>query len=256
MSSSSFRSCRRRSPGGPSTPALAAAVSEAGGLGFLAAGYKSADTVRADLEALRGLTSRPFGLNVFALADRAADADAVRTYAGTLCDESERTGVALGEPRRDDDDWEAKLALLDVERVPVVSFTFGCPDAAVVERVHAAGSEVWMTVTGPHEARLARAAGADALVVQGAEAGGHRAFFDDDDTAPDLGLLAALQLVGDAVELPLVATGGLATGAAVAAVLAAGASAAQLGTAFMRCPEAGTARGASRGAGRRRRRPR
>jgi len=222
--------------GGASTPALAAAVSEAGGLGFLAAGYKTADTVRGDLGTLRELTGRPFGLNVFAPPAGTIDFEAVQTYAGTLCDEGQ-----LGEPRHDDDDWDAKLALLDGERVPVVSFTFGCPDAAVVERVHAAGSEVWVTVTGPAEARLARDAGADALVVQGAEAGGHRAFFADDDTAPDLGVLAALQLVRDAVQLPLVATGGLATGGAIAAVLAAGASAAQLGTAFMRTPEAGTA---------------
>ena len=228
--------------GGPSTPALAAAVSEAGGLGFLAAGYKAADTVRDDVAALRALTGRPFGLNVFAppAAPADADADAVRAFAGTLRGESERAGVALGEPRRDDDGWDAKLALVEAERVPLVSFTFGCPDAGVVERMHAAGTEVWVTVTSPAEARTARDAGADALVVQGAEAGGHRAFFVDDDAAPDLGLLAALQLIGDAVELPLVATGGLATARAVAAVLAAGAAAAQLGTAFMRCPEAGT----------------
>ena len=228
--------------GGASTPALAAAVSEAGGLGFLAAGYKSPETVRADLATLRGMTGRPFGLNLFAPPSAAAaDEGVLRTYASTLCDEAELGGVALGEPRHDDDGWDAKLALAEAERVPVVSFTFGCPDASVVERVHAAGGEAWVTVTGPGEARQARDAGADALVVQGAEAGGHRAFFEDDDSASDLGILAALQLVGAAVDLPLVATGGLATGHAVAAVLAAGASAAQLGTAFMRTPEAGTA---------------
>jgi nitronate monooxygenase len=226
--------------GGPSTPALAAAVSEAGGLGFLAAGYKTPAAVRADLEALRALTGRPFGLNLFAPPARAADDEAVRAYAGTLCDESELAGVPLGEPRRDDDGWEAKLALAESERVPVVSFTFGAPDAGVVERMHAAGAEVWVTVTTAAEARIARDAGADALVVQGVEAGGHRASFEDDAGA-DLGVLAALQLVGAAVELPLVATGGIATGRAVAAVLAAGAAAAQLGTAFMRTPEAGTA---------------
>jgi nitronate monooxygenase len=226
--------------GGPSTPALAAAVSEAGGLGFLAAGYKTPGAVAADLEALRGLTGRPFGLNLFAPPAGAADAGAVRAYAGTLAGESERAGVALGEPRRDDDGWEAKLALAESARVPLVSFTFGSPDTAVVERLHAAGSEVWMTVTTPAEARIAAAAGADALVVQGVEAGGHRGSFDD-AAGGDLGVLAALQLVGAAVELPLVATGGIATGRAVAAVLAAGAAAAQLGTAFMRTPEAGTA---------------
>ena len=95
-------------------------------------------------------------------------------------------------------------------------------------------------MTTPAEARLARDAGAHALVVQGVEAGGHRGGFDDDDAGSDLGLLAALQLIGAAVELPLVATGGLSTGRSIAAVLAAGAAAAQLGTAFMRTPEAGT----------------
>ena len=99
--------------------------------------------------------------------------------------------------------------------------------------------EAWVTVTTPAEARLARDAGADALVVQGAEAGGHRGGFDD-EAGSELGLLAALQLIGVAVELPLVATGGLSTGRSIAAVLAAGATAAQLGTAFMRTPEAGT----------------
>ena len=160
-------------------------------------------------------------------------------YAATLEAESERRGVALGSPRRDDDGWEAKLALAVAERVPVVSFTFGCPAREVFEQLHAAGAETWVTVTTPAEARVARDAGADALVVQGVEAGGHRGSFDD-DAGSDLGLLAALQLIGAAVELPLVATGGLSSGRSVAAVLAAGAAAAQLGTAFMRTPEAGT----------------
>src|SRR4051794_11472100 len=227
--------------GGASTPALAAAVCEAGGLGFLAAGYKQPEAVRADLETLRGLTARPFGLNVFAPPAGAADDEAVRAYAGRLCDESELAGVALGEPRHDDDGWEAKLALAEAERVPVVSFTFGSPDAADVDRMHAAGAEVWVTVTSPAEARIAHDAGADALVVQGVEAGGHRPGFDDDDAAPGPGGPPPPHPAAAAVDLPLVATGGLATGRAVAAVLAAGASAAQLGTAFMRTPEAGTA---------------
>lgn len=225
--------------GGPSTPALAAAVSEAGGLGFMAAGYKPVDTVRTDLEALRALTSRPYGLNLFSPPAVAADPAAVSAYAAALRDESERRGVALGEPRRDDDAWEDKLALAIEARVPVVSFTFGCPPPEVFERLLGAGSEAWVTVTTPAEASLARDAGAHALVVQGLEAGGHRGGFDD-DAGTDLGLLAALQLIGAAVELPLVATGGLATGRSIAAVLAAGAAAAQLGTSFMRTPEAGT----------------
>jgi nitronate monooxygenase len=220
--------------GGPSTPALAAAVAEAGGLGFLAAGYKPVDAVRADIDALRGLTDRPFGVNLF--APPAPEADAVEAFADELRGEAERYGAPVGEPRHDDDGWEAKLALMRELEVPVVSFTFGCPPADVLAGL----GETWVTVTTPAEARTAAAVGADALVVQGVEAGGHRGSFDD--AAPgEIGLLALLQLVRAAVELPLVATGGIATGRGVAAVLAAGAAAAQLGTAFMLCPEAATA---------------
>jgi nitronate monooxygenase len=220
--------------GGPSTPALAAAVAEAGELGFLAAGYKPVHAVRADIEALRALTDRPFGINLF--APPAPVADDVARFAARLAGEAERYGVAVGEPRHDDDGWEAKLELVRELEVPVVSFTFGCPSAEVIAGL----PEAWVTVTTPAEARTAAAAGAHALVVQGVEAGGHRGSFDDG--APgDVGLLALLQLVRAAVEAPLVATGGIATGRAVAAVLAAGAAAAQLGTAFMLCSEAATA---------------
>jgi nitronate monooxygenase len=222
--------------GGVSTPALAAAVCAAGGLGFLAAGYKDPGAVRADVAAVRAATRRPFGVNLFAPPQPVPDPAAVDRYARALAD---RYGAA-GAPRHDDDGWEEKLALVAELRVPVVSVTFGSPHRSVVGRLRAAGCAVWITVTAPEEARAAEAAGADALVVQGVEAGGHRGTFDD--AAPvDLGLLAALQLVGAASRLPLVATGGLATGRSVAAVLAAGAAAAQLGTAFMLSPEAGTA---------------
>jgi nitronate monooxygenase len=220
--------------GGPSTPALAAAVGEAGGLGFLAAGYKTVDAVRADIEALRALTDRPFGVNLFAPPQPAADD--VAPFAARLEAEAQRYGAPVGEPRHDDDGWEAKLALMAKLEVPVVSFTFGCPSPDVLGSL----AETWVTVTTPAEAREAAAAGAGALVVQGVEAGGHRATFDD--AAPgEIGLLALLQLVREAVDLPLVATGGIATGRAIAAVLAAGAVAAQLGTAFMLCDEGATA---------------
>jgi nitronate monooxygenase len=225
--------------GGPSTPALAAAVSEAGGLGFLAAGYRAPDAVRSDIEAVRRLSSRPFGLNLFVPGPASEDAAALRRYAEALAGEAARLGAALGEPRHDDDRWEEKLALAREERVPVVTFTGGCPDAEVVRTLREAGREVWLTVTTPEEAAAAVEAGADALVVQGVEAGGHRGSYDP--AAPgEIGLLALLQLVREVSELPLVATGGIATGRGVAAVLAAGAAAAQLGTAFMLTPEAAT----------------
>lgn len=149
--------------------------------------------------------------------------------------------MALGEPRWDDDRYDEKIQLVCAEHVTVVSFTFGCPSSADVARLQAAGAAVWVTVTTVEEARSACSVGVDGLVVQGVEAGGHRGGFDD-ARAGEIGLLALLQLVRAAVGAapPLVATGGIATGSAVAAALAAGAAAAQLGTAFMLCPEAGT----------------
>ncbi len=228
--------------GGASTPALAAAVAEAGGLGFLAAGYKTPDALREDIRELRARSAEPFGVNLFAPpADDDGNAEALVRYAASLREEAERYGAPLGEPRHDDDHYPAKLELLLAERVAIVSFTFGCPHADVVTRLHEAGADVWVTVTNPDEALTARAAGADALVVQGFEAGGHRGFFEDRADAEDLGLLAALRLVADRVELPLVAAGAIADGASVAAVLCAGAVAAQVGSALMLTPEAGTA---------------
>jgi nitronate monooxygenase len=226
--------------GGPSTPELAAAVSGAGGLGFLAAGYKSVEEVRADVEATRVLTDRPFGVNVFGGGGTPADPVLVAAYAARLRAEAVGAGVALGEPRFDDDQLSGKLELLAELGVAVVSFTFALPSREAVERLRAAGCEVWVTVTSPAEARAAAALAPDALVVQGVEAGGHRGVLVDDDDASDLTLLVALQLVRAAVDVPLVASGGIATGAAVGAALVAGAAAAQLGTAYLLADEAGT----------------
>jgi nitronate monooxygenase len=225
--------------GGPSTPALAAAVCEAGGLGFVAAGYKATSEVSSDIAEVRRATERPFGVNIFFPAQLQVEDAAVARYAEELAGEAERYGVSRGEPRWSDDEWEAKLALVARERPPVVSFTFGCPDSDVVLSLQGDGVAVWCTVTSTTEGTIAAAAGVDALVVQGAEAGGHQSSFDDTDAAP-LGVLSLLQLVRSVTDLPLIAAGGIATGAGVAAVLAAGASAAQIGSALMLTPEAGT----------------
>lgn len=226
--------------GGPSTPALAAAVSAAGGLGFLAAGYRPAGAMYDDIREMREQTAAPFGVNLFVPGPSEVDERAVRAYLERLREEASRYSVDLGEPRDDDDEWDAKLAVLGRERVPVVSFTFGCPPAETIAALHEAGSEVWVTVTDVAEARIAGEAGADALVLQGVEAGGHRGAFIDRDDAEGLSTLVLLCLVGAESELPLVAAGGITDGAALAAVLAAGAAAAQIGTGFLRAPEAGT----------------
>ena len=225
--------------GGPSTPALAAAVSEAGGLGFLAAGYKPVADVERELAEVRAATRRPFGVNVFVPARLPVDERAIEAYAWTLAGEAERYGAELGEPRWDDDGWEAKLALLVRERPAVVSFTFGCPEREIVEWLRECGCRVWCTVTSDDEARQAAAAGVDALVVQGAEAGGHQGSFVDHDRMPRP-LLTLLDEVQRAAALPLIGAGGIATAADVAAVLAAGAFATQIGSALLLTSEAGT----------------
>jgi nitronate monooxygenase len=226
--------------GGPSTPALAAAVAEAGGLGFLAAGYKPVDAVAQDIAALRASGDVPFGVNVFSPPAEEAPPQAVAAYAARLAPDAQRLGVAVGDPRFDDDAYRAKLDLLISEHVPVVSFTFGCPDRDVVAELHSHDIAVWVTVTDPAEAREATEAGADAVIAQGTEAGGHRAYFRDDGQHEEYGVLCLVRILRAQTELPIIATGGLMDGPAIAAVLVAGAAAAQLGSALMLTPEAGT----------------
>ena len=218
--------------GGPSTPALAAAVSGAGGLGFVAAGYLSPERLREDIAAVRSATDAPFGVNLFVPGAPDVDEEAVRAFVTRL-------GPDAGDPRYDDDAWEEKLEIVRAEAPAVVSFAFGCPSREIVASLR---SEVWVTVTSMAEARIARDAGADALVLQGVEAGGHRGTFDDPpDGGEGLSALALLRLVDSSdVQLPLVASGGITDAPALAAVLAAGAAAAQLGSAFMLSPEAAT----------------
>lgn len=228
--------------GGASTPELVAAVSSAGGFGFLAAGYLSEEALSAQIARTRELTEEPFGVNLF-VPGRRSDAE-LDSYRAELVAEAQRYGVDPGSPHWDDDLYQAKVELVLAERVPVVSFTFGAPSTSTVDRLHEVGIEVVATVTTPQEARTAADRGADVLCVQGAEAGGHRATFDDDGESPGgaqlYGLLAALRLIRAEVDLPLIAAGGLVCGADVAAVLTAGAVAGQCGTAFLACDEAGT----------------
>jgi len=228
--------------GGPSTPELAIAVCEAGALGFLAAGYRRAPAVRDEIRTVRAGTSAPFGVNVFVPSAEPADPGSLGDYLNRMAPEAARQGAELGDPRFDDDDWEAKVDALCDERPAVASFTFGCPTALVIDRLHGSDVAVWVTVTNVAEAVAAQAAGADGVVVQGTEAGGHRGgFVDDGSDEGGVGLLALLRVVAGATPLPMVATGGIADGAALAAVMCAGASAAQVGTALMLAPEAGTA---------------
>ncbi len=226
--------------GGPSTPALVAAVGGAGGIGFLGAGYLTPQRVADDITALRAMFAGSFGVNLFVPDSAPAARPGLDDYASEILLEATRRQLAPGVPRWNDDDFDAKIDVLCNDPVAVVSFTFGVPSATIVRRLADVGSEVWLTVTSPAEALVAATLSPAAIIVQGVEAGGHRGVFVDDDDASDLTLLTALQLIAPIVDCPLVAAGGLATGAAIAAVLVAGATAAQLGTAYLRCPEAGT----------------
>jgi len=227
--------------GGPSTTALIAAATSAGATGFVAAAYQSAGAMREQIEAVRAATAEAFGVNVFVPGSPAADGPAVRGYLAGLAADAEAAGAALGPPRWDDDDWEAKIADLIARPVPVVSFTFGCPDREIMTALRAAGSSVWVTVTSVAEARAAGAAGADGLCAQGAEAGAHRGTFGNDDEAlrPGAGVLDLVAAIRGGTSLPVVAAGGIMDATGVRAALAAGASAVQCGTAFLRCPESG-----------------
>jgi nitronate monooxygenase len=225
--------------GGPSTPALVAAVGDAGALGFLGAGYKTPAAVTAEIEEVRRLTSAPFGVNVFLPGLPTPEPAEVAAYAARLAPEAAALGVEPGEPRWEDDEVDAKLAA--VAGVPVVSLTFGRPSAEVVAALRAAGSRVVLTVTTVQEALSAAAVHPDALWVQGAEAGAHRgSFTDDEDTGPAVPLRPLLAAVRSVTDLPLVAAGGLMDGADGRAVREHGATWAAMGTAFLGCPEAGT----------------
>ncbi|MFD0418416.1 nitronate monooxygenase [Streptomyces sp. NPDC127108] len=228
--------------GGGSTPQLVAAVAEAGGLGCLAAGYKTADGMYQEIKQVRGLTARPFGVNLFMPQPEYADPAAVEVYRNQLAGEATWYETQLGDTEgKRDDGYEAKLAILLDDPVPLVSFTFGCPTREVVQAFDRVGTRTVVTVTTPEEARAAQRADADAVCVQGIEAGGHQGTHRDNPEADGsgIGLLSLIAQVREAVRLPVIAAGGLMRGGQIAAVLAAGADFAQLGTAFLVTPESG-----------------
>jgi nitronate monooxygenase len=226
--------------GGPSTPELTAAVSAGGGLGFLAAGYKSATQMEGEILRTRELTSAPFGVNLFVPQESFADPAQLTAYAAELTLDARRYGVEVGTPAFDTDDWDNKLDVVQRLVPAVVSFTFDVPEASVVGRMHESGISVLITVTTAAEAVAAAEAGADGVCVQGPEAGGHRGTFAGTAAIDETPLDSLVHQVLKAVDLPVIAAGGIVTGTDTARVLANGAVAIQAGTAFLRAAEAGT----------------
>jgi nitronate monooxygenase len=227
--------------GGPGSPALAAAVSNAGGLGFIPAGYLSAERFADDIAAARSATTGPLGVNLFVPQPSVADWVQLEYYAEELEEVADHYQVEVGRPQfGDDDDWERKLEVVADVRPELVSFTFGVPSPDVIRRFGALGLLVMVTVTSAYEAGVAIAAGADSLVVQGPGAGGHRGTFAPDMDPGTESLHQLLARIRSAHDVPLVAAGGLGTAEDVAGVLDRGAVAVQVGTALLLSDEAGT----------------
>jgi nitronate monooxygenase len=226
---------------GVSTPELAASVSNAGALGSIAVGAVNALQARAMIEEVRARTDAAFNVNVFVHAspkrDRAREASWVAALAPVFAKFSASPPTELQVIYKSFAEDEQMLQVLVETAPPVVSFHFGLPSAASIDALKRAGCILFATATSVAEAEAAQAAGVDAVVAQGFEAGGHRGVFDPD--APDdcLGTIALTRLLVSRLRLPVIAAGGIMDGFGVKAVLDLGAVAAQLGTAFIACPE-------------------
>jgi len=226
---------------GVSTPEMAAIVSNSGGLGSIGVGPNDAETTRQLIAAVRSRTQRPFNVNVFCNQPAVPDAVREAAWLARLAPEFARYGaqppVRLTEIYQSFLTDDAKLSVFLDERPAVVSFHFGLPARDRIEALRAAGIVLLATATNLEEGKAVAQAGIDAVVAQGYEAGGHRGIFDP--AAPDdrLGTMALTRILASRLDLPVIAAGGIMDGAGIAAALALGATAAQLGTAFIACPE-------------------
>ena len=225
---------------GTATVAMAAAVSHAGGLGSLGLGASSVEQARDDIQALKSATDKPFNVNVFchqaAPNDTARDQAWLKILAPYFVELGAEVPEQLTAAYPSFNDNPQMLALLLAERPAVVSFHFGLPSAETLAALKAAGIKLLGCATHVGEARAIIAAGLDGIIAQGVEAGGHRGVFKPEEDL-ELGLFALLQLLSRQCPLPIIAAGGIMNGQGIAQVLAMGASAAQLGTAFILCPE-------------------
>ncbi len=221
------------------TPELVAAVSNAGGLGVLAAGYLSALEIERQIRTTREITPRPFAINLFVPSAREPLSGDVDRQLQLLAPIHDRLGIAppvIAEPPDAfDQQFEAVLAA----RVPIVSFTFGILPPSAIDRLRAQGTYVMGTATTVDEAKQLEAAGVDAIVAQGGEAGAHRGSFNVPAAPILVGTIALAPQIVDAVRMPVIASGGIMDGRGIVAALALGASAVQMGTAFLTTRECG-----------------
>ncbi|MGE0151404.1 MAG: NAD(P)H-dependent flavin oxidoreductase [Reyranellaceae bacterium] len=221
--------------------AMAIAVSQAGGLGSLPCAMLSLEQARAEIGVIRQQTDRPFNVNFFCHRAPARDEAVERAWRGVLGAHYAEFGIDPESipqgPGRNPFD-EAFCAMVEELRPKVVSFHFGLPEPALLERVKAAGCVVVSSATAAAEARWLEENGADAIIAQGYEAGGHRGHFLRDNLMSQPGTMALVPQVVDAVKVPVIAAGGIADARGVAAALALGAAGVQIGTAYLFAPEA------------------
>ena len=226
---------------GSGTPALAAAVSNAGGLGSLGCGTMTPDDLEAKAEELRAATNRPFNLNFFAHNAPKANPDVDALTRRRVAPFYEELGLGdaphSGKAPFDTFDSGTLSVLLEIKPA-VASFHFGLPAPDMVGALKDAGCRLLCSATTVEEARLLAEAGVDAIIAQGWEAGGHRGTFDVSFEDFGVGTMALVPQIVDAVEVPVIAAGGIADGRGIAAAFALGASGVQMGTAFLSCPEA------------------
>ncbi|MFL5353471.1 NAD(P)H-dependent flavin oxidoreductase [Archangium sp.] len=227
--------------GGATTPELVAAASNAGGLGSTGAAYLKPEDIVKHSRRVRELTDKPFAINLFAPLPAPGEVEPGRMLA-VLARYHEELGLAPPQPPKSPlPPFDEQVDAVAESGARVFSFTFGIPPAAVLERLRARGMLLAGTATTVREAKLLEAAGVDVVVAQGAEAGGHRGTFAGPFQAALVGTMALVPQMVDAVRLPVVASGGLMDGRGIAAARVLGASGAQLGTAFLSCPESGIA---------------
>lgn len=232
---------------GVSTPRLAAAVSQAGGLGSISIGAATAGQAEVIIRQTRALTALPFNVNVFCHAPAVRDAARESAWLAHLAPLFRSVGAeppaALEEIYRSFTTDTAAFELLLAARPAVVSFHFGLPDPVWIRAMKAAGIFTLATATNPNEAEKIVAAGIDAIVAQGIEAGGHRGMFDPDAPDQQMSTLELVRLLVERIDLPVIAAGGIMDGRGIRTALDAGAVAAQLGTAFIACPESSASEG-------------
>jgi nitronate monooxygenase len=223
--------------------ALALAVSNAGGLGSLPCAMLSLDAMREELSVLRAGTQRPFNVNFFCHAPPAPSAAREAAWRSALAPYYAAYGIDAGRipPGPGRAPFSAEAAdVLEPFKPAVVSFHFGLPSPALLERVRSWGAKILGSATTVDEARWLEARGVDAVIAQGVEAGGHRGIFLSEDLTTQVGTFALLPQVVGAVQVPVIAAGGIADARGVAAALALGAAGVQIGTAYLLCPEATT----------------